>query len=204
MDGLEDALRHLRVSQSTVVAIDTEGTTRTGGIREIAAVVLGSDDGAAFYEIVTRQSQNAAPLDARRTWATVGVRFWAWLASVAPAGDVVCVMHNGACHDVPLIERDTRLHCPAAPTSAFGTPRLRVVDSLELVRKHLVDVKKRDLASVYEALFGAPPAKRHTALADARALASILLHERVYAHIIPSSAVWAPAGGTKNYLSKRA
>lgn len=191
MDGLEDALRHLRVSHSTVVAIDTEGTTRTGGIREIAAVVLGSDDGAAFYDIVTRsESGSAAPLDARRTWATVGARFWAWIASVAPAdgsGDVICVMHNGKRHDVPLIERDTRLHCPEALPQSL---RLRVVDSLDLVRKHLVHLKKRDQASVYEALFGAPPAKSHTALADARALASILLHESLYTHIIPESTPW--------------
>ena len=69
MDSLEEALRHLRVSHSTVVAVDTEGTTRTGGIREIAAVVLGSDDGAAFYEIVTRSDgKGVSPLDARRTW----------------------------------------------------------------------------------------------------------------------------------------
>ena len=189
MDGLEEALRHLRVSHNTVVAVDTEGTTRTGGIREIAAVVLGSDDGATFYDIVTRSDgKGVSPLDARRTWATVGARFWAWLAAVAPAdGDVICVMHNGKRHDMPLIERDTRLHCPLAPSQVL---RLRVVDSLDLVRKHLVHLKKRDQASVYEALFGSPPAKSHTALADARTLASILLHESLYARIVPESSPW--------------
>ena len=88
---------------------------------------------------------------------------------------------------MPLIERDTRLHCPLAPSQV---PSLRVVDSMDLVRKHLVHLKKRDQASVYEAIFGAPPAKSHTALADARTLASILLHESLYAHIVPESSPW--------------
>ena len=102
------------------VALDTEGTGRTG-LREVAAVVVGDED-TYFFDTVTpaAKSEGLAPQDARRTWAHVGPRFWRWLSQLGD--EVVVLAHNGAAHDAPLLNRETLLQCPDDLARLRGRP----------------------------------------------------------------------------------
>jgi len=152
-----------------LVSFDTEGTARSGGIREIAACCVERPSDT-FADIVTTLS-NATGLsasDADRTWARVGPRFFAWLSKMADdSRPIVLVAHN-AKHDAALLRRETIEQCPQCVDHT-----LRIADTLAGTRAKLPELKRRDQSSVYKHLFGAAPAKAHTALADAIANASI-------------------------------
>ena len=153
--------------QPYLVSFDTEGTARSGGIREIAACCV-EHPSETFSDIVTPVSkgEGLSESDAARMWAQVGPRFYAWLAARSDR-PIVLVAHN-AKHDVALLRRETLAACPQCVN-----PKIRFADTLAATRAALPDLKRRDQASVYKHLFGAAPAKTHTALADAIANASI-------------------------------
>jgi DNA polymerase III epsilon subunit-like protein len=175
MDELATALRGLGVRDGArpfIVAFDTEGSSRSGGIREIGAAAV-EDDGVTFCEIVTQRAkaEGLAPADAARTWSAVGPRFAAWLARAAPPGrPVLLVGHNVTRHDLPLLRAETAACCPEVSWAGVSW-----ADTLEATRAQLPELARRDLASVYKHLFGAEPPRHcsHTALADARATAAV-------------------------------
>jgi hypothetical protein len=177
-EPLEEALSALRIAdRQWLIAFDTEGTSRTGGIREIGAVCIDDDD-ATFFDTVTQRgkAEGLSAADAARTWARVGPRFWAWVASCTPEGfEPVLVGHNCGSHDVPLLRSDGAHHGVRPPR------RVRWADTLEAVRVALPELKRRDQRSVYAHLFGSEPPRHssHTALADARACAAIARDARV-------------------------
>jgi hypothetical protein len=171
MISLAAALRSLSVEESSapyLIAFDTEGAKRSGGLREIGAVAV-EEDSATFYEVITQRgkAEGLAPADAARTWGTVGPRFVAWVRAVTPRGRVpLLVGHNIARHDLPLLR---------AESEDLWWEGFLWADTLEATRRSLPELKKRDQASVYKHLFGAEPPRHctHTALADARAAAAI-------------------------------
>lgn len=183
VETLTRALRGISLSPKPfLIAVDTEGSSRSGGIREIGAAAVDADD-VTFYETVTQRNkgEGLAPRDAARTWAVVGPRFVAWVRSVTPAGrTALLVGHNIARADIPLIRADSAAACPDLSWAG-----ILWADTLPAVRSALPELKKRDQTSVYAALFGAPPPKHctHTALADARAAASVAAHPAIRAAI---------------------
>lgn len=166
---ITSALEKLAISEAPpfFISFDTEGTARSGGIREIAACCV-EKPAETFSDIVTPVSKTdgLSESDAARTWAQVGPRFYEWLKSRSDR-PIVLVAHN-AKHDVALLRRETLASCPQCVD-----PELRFADTLAATRAMLPDVKRRDQASVYQHLFGSAPAKSHTALSDAIANASI-------------------------------
>jgi hypothetical protein len=181
MESLVEALSAVTLKQSSYyfIAFDTEGTKRSGGIREIGAVAV-DDDAQTFFDVVTQRgrTEGLAARDAARTWDSVAPRFAAWVRAVTPKGRLpVLVGHNVARHDIPLIRGEE-----CAPGLWEG---LSWVDTLPAVRAGLPALHKRDQSSVYKHLYGAEPAKHatHTALADARAAASIAAHPDIRPHL---------------------
>lgn len=161
-----------------VIAFDTEGAARSGGIREIAAVPVEDDAEQPFAEVVTQRGggDGLSPEDAARTWAVVGPRFWAWVLRVTPPGRTpLLVAHNAARHDVPLLLSDTRAVGGTIPAG------LCWADTLPAARGALPALTRHPLAVVYASLFGGtPPAHAaHSALGDARSLACIARDARV-------------------------
>jgi DNA polymerase III epsilon subunit-like protein len=196
MDALVQALSAVALgapAEPYFIAVDTEGTTRTGGIRELGAVAV-EDDALTFFDTVTQRGkgEGLSPKDAARTWAVVGPRFLAWVREVTPAGrQAVLVGHNGACHDFPLLRADSALACPEADWSGLGC-----ADTLAAVRSALPELKKRDLSSAYAHLYGSPPPKHctHTALADARAVAALAADPRVRDALAKARKPWDVRG----------
>ena len=190
VDSLSAALARATLGPRLyLICFDTEGTARSGGIREIGAVAL-DDDAATFYDVVTQPSRakGLSAEDAARTWGVVGPRFFAWVRTVTPEGHTaVLVGHNAGCHDVPLLRSETRNHCP---TETERVEELRWADTLPAVRACLPELKRRDQASVYSSLFGREPAStsRHTALADARANAAIARTPEIRKHLEKNNA----------------
>ena len=174
---IADALEKLALNDPPfLVSFDTEGTTRSGGIREIAACCVDRPSDT-FSDIVTPRSkaEGLSESDAARTWSQVGPRFYEWLASRSDR-PIVLVAHN-AKHDVALLRRETLESCPQCVD-----PKIRFADTLAATRAMLPEAKRRDQASVYQHLFGSAPAKSHTALADAIANASVA--KRLAEHLV--------------------
>ena len=182
MERIQEALSALDISGTCAfVSLDTEGTARSGGLREIAAVNLADHD-CFFVDTVTpiglATSTSLASSDAARTWAHVGPRFWKWAAE---QGDVVVfVGHNIRAHDRPLLLRETAAHCP---DEAEHFSKFFFVDTLDVIRKAIPidELRDRRQESVYTFLFGGAPPRKHAALADARANAAIASHPRLKA-----------------------
>ena len=171
MDALEAQLGACNISKFFIICIDTEGSSRTG-IREVAAMSIDDTD-VSFYDTVTPLQSTAglAPQDADHTWASVGPRFFAWVAQITPKNrTALLVGHNVIKHDVPLLKKETLAQCPDA------MPKLMLwCDTLAAVRSVMLDLKKRDQRSVYAHIYGAPPLAHgtHTAFGDARTNAAI-------------------------------
>ena len=187
MESLSDAFGRASFADKettppVMVALDLEGASHRGGIREVGAVVVGGDDGATFCDVVTQRGRDIglAPRDAARTWASVGPRFWRWLEDVSEGKAVLLVGHNFCKFDLQLLREDTKLHCPEWPKKHVAW-----ADTLEASRSVFPNLKRRDLHSVYLYVYGGvpDPAGAHTALADARACAALcdhpLVHERL-------------------------
>lgn len=184
MDKVLKSLEKLSIVNRVFIAIDTEGTARSGGIREIGAVFIGSDD-VTFCDTVTQagKTEGLSPADAARTWAVVGPRFVDWVQKNSPPGATIhLVGHNIIPHDRPILLADTRALCPEH-LGFFEDAKY--LDTLSAVYQVLPELEKRDLSSVYKHLFGGEPPRhsQHTALADARATAAVAGDGRIFAYI---------------------
>lgn len=181
IDGLVESAAKMAIGKPVVtyVAIDTEGTSKTG-LRQVGAVLLEDSD-AFFFDTISPKTGQFAPGETARTWAKVGAQFWEWLRG--QGDEIVLVGHNIKKHDRPLLERESMEQCPEAFLAVRD--RLFVVDTLDATRALFpVDVlRDRRQVGVYAHLFGGAPPNAHSALGDARANASIAKHDLISAFI---------------------
>lgn len=166
-----------------MIIFDTETTGLDPKIHRIVSIAA-SCGGEEFYSLVNPGCRiprvatkvhglGDADVAGCPGWASVGVAFWEWVRAHTEGDVVVLVGHNAARFDLPLLLNETA-RMPAAP--AWLPARLELVDTLRLCRSKLRMLSSHRQATVYSALFGAPPADAHNALGDVRALARILSH----------------------------
>jgi DNA polymerase III alpha subunit (gram-positive type) len=124
-------------------------------------------------------------------FVVVGPRFLDWVYQKAGARPVLCA-YNGTNFDFQILFYELRRHCNTSDVPEFD--QLRCVDPYVVAKSVLTyeDVPNYRQTSVYEHLFGAPPAGQHSSLGDTEALEQIVNHD------LFASALWGNVRRLKN------